>query len=107
MPEIAALRPRLIAELPVYGIGEEDAVELATFGVVDALCVSADGTPELVIDWKSDVSPSASAANHYRQQVSRYLEVTGIPAGLVVFVSTGELLQVTAPAREARSAAAV
>lgn len=107
MPEIAALRPRLIAELPVYGIGEEDAVELATFGVVDALCVSADGTPELVIDWKSDVSPSASAANHYRQQVSRYLEVTGIPAGLVVFVSTGEVLQVTAPAREARSAAVV
>jgi exodeoxyribonuclease-5 len=107
MPEIAALRPLLIAELPVYGISEEDAVELATFGVVDALCVGADGTPELVIDWKSDVSPSVSAANHYRQQISRYLEVTGVPVGLVVFVTTGELLQVATPARGARDTAVV
>ncbi len=107
LPEIAALRPRLIPELPVYGLGEEDGVELATFGIVDALSVGADGTPELVIDWKSDVSPSAAAADHYRQQVRRYLDVTGIAAGLVVFVTTGELLQVAAPARDTLVAATV
>jgi len=107
LPEIAALRPRLLAELPVYGLSEDDGVELATFGIVDALCLGEDGTPELVIDWKSDVSPSAAAADHYRQQVRRYLEVTGIPAGLVVFVTTGELLRVAAPALEVRIAQAV
>ncbi|KQN04863.1 ATP-dependent endonuclease [Sphingobium sp. Leaf26] len=107
LPEIAALRLRLIAELPVYGLGEEDGVELATFGIVDALSLGEDGTPELVIDWKSDVSPSVAAADHYRQQVRRYLEVTGIPAGLVVFVTTGELLQVAAPARDTLVAATV
>ena len=82
-------------------------MELATFGIVDALCIGEDGTPELVIDWKSDVSPSAAAADHYRQQVSRYLEVTGIPAGLVVFVTTGKLMRVAAPALKVRIAQTV
>lgn len=98
LPEIAALRPRMLAELPVYGLSEEDGVELATFGIVDALCLGEDGTPELVIDWKSDVSPNAATADHYRQQVRRYLKVTGLPAGLVVFVTTGELMRVATPA---------
>lgn len=97
LSEIAALRPRLLAELPVYGLSEDDGVDLATFGIVDALCVGEDGKPELVIDWKSDVSPSAAASDHYRSQVRRYLEVTGIPKGLVVFVTTGDVLRVSAP----------
>jgi hypothetical protein len=86
-----------LAELPVYGLVEDDGVDLATFGIVDALCVGEDGTPELVIDWKSDVSPSTAASDHYRSQVRRYLEVTGIPEGLVVFVTTGDMLRVSAP----------
>ena len=98
VPESAALRPRMMAELPVYGLDEAEGVELATFGIVDALCLREDGTPELVIDWKSDVSPSVAAGTHYRQQVRRYLDVAGIPAGLVVFVTTGELLRVEGPA---------
>jgi ATP-dependent exoDNAse (exonuclease V) beta subunit len=97
LPEIAALRHRLLPELPVYGLSEDDGVDLATFGIVDALCVSEDGKPELVIDWKSDVSPTAAASDHYRSQVRRYLEVTGIPEGLVVFVTTGDILRVSAP----------
>ena len=92
LSEISAIRRRLVPELPVYGLSEDDGVELATFGIVDALCIGEDGKPELVIDWKSDVIPSAAAMEHYRSQVRRYLEVTGIPAGLVVFVTTGELL---------------
>ncbi len=94
LPEIVAIRPRLVPELPVYGASEDDCGELATFGIVDALCISEDGKPELVIDWKSDVNPSAAAFDHYRSQVLRYLEVTGIPKGLVVFVTSGKLLSV-------------
>jgi ATP-dependent exoDNAse (exonuclease V) beta subunit len=94
LSEISVIRRRLVPELPVYGLSEDDGVELATFGIVDALCIGEDGKPELVIDWKSDVIPSAAAMEHYRSQVRRYLEVTGIPAGLVVFVTTGELLHV-------------
>lgn len=94
LPEIAAFRARLLPELPVYGVGEEDGVELATFGIVDALCIGEDGKPELVIDWKSDVAPSPAASDHYRSQVRRYLEVTGIPRGLIVFVTSGSIVRV-------------
>lgn len=54
-----------------------------------------DGKPELVIDWKSDVHPSAAASDHYRSQVRCYLEVTGILKGMVVFVTTGAVLHVS------------
>jgi exodeoxyribonuclease-5 len=93
LPEIAAIRARLLPELPVYGVGEEDGVELATFGIVDALCIGEDGKPELVIDWKSDVAPSPAVSDHYRSQVRRYLEVTGIPRGLIVFVTSGSIVR--------------
>ena len=98
LPEIAALSPRLMAEFPVYSLREDDGVNLATCGIVDALCIGEDGKPELVIDWKSDVAPNAATLDHYRSQVRQYLEVTGIPEGLVVFVSTGDVLRVSAPA---------
>jgi ATP-dependent exoDNAse (exonuclease V) beta subunit len=94
LPDIAAIRERLLPELPVYGVGEEDGVELATFGIVDALCIGEDGKPELVIDWKSDVAPSPAVSDHYRSQVRRYLEVTGIPRGLIVFVTSGSIVRV-------------
>lgn len=97
LPEIAALSPRLMAEFPVYGFRKEDSVKLATCGIVDALYIGENGRPELVIDWKSDVVPNAAASDHYRSQVRQYLEVTGIPEGLVVFVTTGDVLRVSAP----------
>jgi ATP-dependent exoDNAse (exonuclease V) beta subunit len=94
MPEIASIRARLIPELPVYGSGEHDGVELATFGIVDALLVGDDGKPRLVIDWKSDVNPSPAASDHYRSQVQRYLQLTGVTRGMVVFVTSGMVLHV-------------
>lgn len=94
LPEIAAVRSRLVPEFSVYGASEEDGTELATFGIVDALCIDHDGKPELVIDWKSDVNPSPAASDHYRSQVRRYLEVTGIPQGMVVFVTSGNIVLV-------------
>lgn len=94
LPEIAAVRARLVPELSVAGVEDVDGVELAIIGVADAICVGADGTPELVIDWKSDVAPDPASAEHYRTQVRRYLDVTGTPAGMVVFVTTGVTMNV-------------
>jgi hypothetical protein len=39
-----------LPELPVNGFGQEDGVDLATYGIVDALCIGEDGKPELVIN---------------------------------------------------------
>ena len=66
-----------------------DTHEEATAGIVDAIAFGPDGTPETVIDWKSDVDPSPETLEHYRAQVRAYLEVTGAECGLVVLVTNG------------------
>ena len=95
LPEISAVRDRLVPELPVLASDHVDGVEVATTGVVDALCLGESGEPEMIIDWKSDVDPDPTVAEQYRGQVKRYLEVTGTPAGMVVFVTTGTILSVS------------
>ena len=56
LPEVAALRPGLVPELPVYGSIETEAHEEAAAGIVDAIACDEDGTPQVVIvvrreDW--------------------------------------------------------
>lgn len=94
LPQIAALRPDLQAEFPVYGIQAEGTGESATAGIADALTLSATGAPDVVVDWKSDVNPSAATLDHYRAQVRAYLEITGASKGLVVLMTTGTVLEV-------------
>lgn len=95
LPDIAAVRARLIPELPVYAAEEIDGVERAISGIVDAMCIGLDGKPELIIDWKSDVKPDVATAEHYRSQVRRYLEITGVAKGLVVFMTAGEVIRIS------------
>ncbi len=94
LPEVTALRPGLVPEYPVYGSTEGDTHEEATAGIVDAIAFGPDGTPEAVIDWKSDVDPSPATLEHYRAQVRAYLEVTGAKCGLVVLVTNGIAISV-------------
>ena len=95
LPEVAALRPGLVPELPVYGSTATDAHEEATAGIVDAIAFDADGTPQVVIDWKSDVDPSTDTLEHYRAQVRAYLDLTGAERGLIVAVTTGSIMRVS------------
>ena len=89
LPEVAGLRPRLMPEFPVYGSIQTDTHEEATAGIVDAIAFDADGAPEVVIDWKSDVDPSAETLEHYRAQVRAYLDMTGAERGFIVTVTSG------------------
>ena len=89
LPEIAALRPSLLAEFPVYALLEKDGELIATTGIADAITVCPEGRPAVVIDWKSDVSPDQETINHYRAQVRSYLDMTGTDRGLIVFMTTG------------------
>ena len=93
LPEVAALKPGLLPELPVYASTESDSHEEATHGIVDAIAFDADGAPQVVIDWKSDVDPSPETLDHYRAQVRAYLDATGTKRGLVVCMTLG-ILQV-------------
>ena len=94
LPEVAALRPGLLPEFPVYGSTEADTHEEATAGIVDAIAFDTDGAPQIVIDWKSDVDPSPETLEHYRAQVRAYLDMTGAERGLIVAVTSGTIILV-------------
>ncbi len=96
LPEIAGMRGRLVPELPVLASEDVGGVEVVTAGIVDALYLDEAGQPRAAIDWKSDVDPDAAAAKQYRGQVKRYLHVTGISEGLIVFVTGGTVVRVSA-----------
>lgn len=94
LPEIVELRPTLSPEYPVYAAAEIDGGEQATAGITDATSFGPDGIPRVVIDWKSDVQPTPQTIDHYRAQVRNYLDMTGIERGLIVLVTSGQVLPV-------------
>jgi len=95
LPDIAALRPDLLAEFPVYAAQASDDVETATAGIADALTVGENGRPDVVVDWKSNVDPEAQTLDHYRAQVRAYLDMTGAERGLVVLMTRGTVIAVS------------
>ena len=95
LPEVAALRPGLVPEFPVYASTATDTHEEAMAGIVDAIAFDADGKPDVVIDWKSDVNPAPETLEHYRAQVRAYLDMTGAERGLIVAVTTGAVHSVS------------
>jgi len=97
IPEIAALRDRLVPEWPVAASSQKDGLETLVTGVADAVTLGADGKPEIVVDWKSDVSASPTQRQHYREQMREYLSALGTSFGYVVYASdeTCERVQLT------------
>lgn len=63
-------------------------------GIADALALDGDNDVEVVIDWKSDVEPTAEVVKLYREQVRDYLAATGGKSGLLVFVTSGRVERV-------------
>ena len=55
LPEIAALRPRLVPELTVFGSTSDGTTETLVSGIADAVAPDANDGIEAIIDWKSDV----------------------------------------------------
>ena len=94
LPEIAVLRQGLLAEFPVYAAHAVDGVESATAGIADALTLTAEGRPAVVIDWKSDVNSTPQTLDHYRAQVRAYLDMTGAERELIVLMTSGIVVTV-------------
>jgi len=69
-------------------------VETATAGIADALTLTAEGRPAVVVDWKSDVSPAPGTLDHYRAQVRAYLDMTRAERGLIVLMTSGAVIPV-------------
>lgn len=94
LPQISALRPTLVPEVSVYTSVSDDEQERAIAGIVDAFSLDANGSPQLVIDWKSDVELTSGALASYRTQIHAYLEAAGIEHGLLVFVTSGTVIPI-------------
>jgi exodeoxyribonuclease-5 len=94
LPDIAALRPNLLAEFPVYAAQTVDGVETAAAGIADALTLTAEGGAAVVVDWKSDVAPAPGTLDNYRAQVRAYLDMTGAERGLIVLMTSGTIIPV-------------
>ena len=91
LPEIAALRPKLIPELRVYASDVENRTASLMAGIADAVAVDQTGHIDVVVDWKSDVNPGADQIEAYRGQIRDYLQSTAAKTGLIVFLSLGHI----------------
>ena len=92
LPEIAALRPRLLPEYTVFGRkNEQDGLTLVS-GIADAVAYNGDRQVRAIVDWKSDVVVDNDKLAMYRAQLSDYKNQTGAERALLVFMTTGTLL---------------
>ncbi len=94
IPEVAACRSRLVPEMTVFSARAEQDSTIYVGGVADAIAYQPLGLIDLVVDWKTDVNPSVQLTNLYREQMRDYLVATGAPEGLLIFVTTGQLVRV-------------
>ncbi len=89
LPEIRAVRDRLVPECCVAASTLTPGAERITLGVADAVVREADGTLSLVVDWKSDVDPAPATVAQYHAQVATYMAACGGRGGLLVFLTAG------------------
>ena len=82
IPEIAECRSRLVPEMTVFSARADQDSTIYVGGVADAIAYQPIGLIDLVVDWKTDVSPSVQQIELYREQMRDYLVATGAPEGL-------------------------
>ena len=87
----------MVPEYPLYMVRDDAEATGAITGIVDAGVPGNDGTPAVIIDRKSDISPSAAMMLHYQAQVRAYMNMTGAGQGLIVMATSGVAITVDAP----------
>jgi len=94
IPAVAEIRGTLVPEFTVFGRSEDEDGEVLTIGIADCVSFDPTGQAKLVVDWKSDVDPSSDSVTTYTQQVLDYLEAHDLDAGLLVFVTSGQVVDI-------------
>jgi ATP-dependent exoDNAse (exonuclease V) beta subunit len=88
LPEIAALRPALIPELPIYGMLDGDIHQTALAGRADAIALE-DGLASVVLDWKSDIAPTSDDIQAHAAQLRHYMAAISAGRGALVYMTSG------------------
>jgi hypothetical protein len=92
IPEIAELRPRLVAEHTIYGSQANDDHEVIVSGIADAVAYDAEGRIEFIFDWKSDGEIDIERLNSYRVQLDAYRRHAGAPHAFLVLMTPGKVI---------------
>ena len=90
LPELAPILEHLEPEIPLWAANPPHFL----VGRADAAAVQ-DNRIVLVIDWKSDVNPSAAAHSGHTAQLRDYLRATSAERGAIVYMSSGQVIWVT------------
>ena len=94
LPIVSERAASLLPEMVSSSAFMTEEGETVDYGVSDAVHVVEDGTIKAVFDWKSDLRPNAESRRAYARQVGRYIDMIEVEKGYVVFMSTGEVLEV-------------
>jgi ATP-dependent exoDNAse (exonuclease V) beta subunit len=94
LPDIAALRARLVPEWPIYALLTGHPGPGALAGRIDAIAYSGNRA-EVVVDWKSDIRPSEADVRAHAGQLEDYLRATDAHRGVLVYMTTGLVRWVT------------
>ena len=89
LPQIQPIVDSLVPECPVYNFVSENGVSSVVVGIADAISFSPDGTPQLIIDWKS-----GQVEAHHEEQIAAYMRATSINRGLLVYVDSAQVKEV-------------
>ena len=89
LPQIHPIMDSLVPECPVYNFVSENEMSSVVIGIADAISFSPDGTPQLIIDWKS-----GQVEAHHEEQIAAYMRATGINHGLLVYVDSAQVKEV-------------
>ena len=89
LPQIRPIIDSLVPECPVYNFASENGASSVIVGIADAISFSPDGTPQLIIDWKS-----GQVETHHEEQIAAYMRATSINHGLLVYVDSAQVKEV-------------
>lgn len=96
---MGALMPEVVICRSAEGGRDENVV----YGFADAISYE-DGygsRVDAIVDWKSDVRPNIHTIQNYREQVRDYMKTVNAKRGLIVFMTSGEVVEVLPMAKKA------
>jgi hypothetical protein len=88
LPEIVALRSKLVPELPLYAVLPGGLDQLALAGRADAIAFD-NGQASVVLDWKSDIAPTSQDIRVHTSQLRHYMVAIDAQRGALVYMTPG------------------
>jgi hypothetical protein len=88
IPDIAALRPRLLPEFQLYDLESSDTALAPMMGRADAVAFEGN-RPSVIVDWKSDIAPEPAIVALHAAQLRDYLRASGAARGALVYMTPG------------------